>query len=181
MANQTSALITALRLSRPDVLGWSLGGTTAQALAVLHPGQVRDLVLCATFPGHGEDMAPPASATPVNGGDFPADQTQAYDAAKAAIAEYPAASPAPAMAKAEQVDALDDWKAGQDAAGLRTGRISAPTLIADGAEDQLDPVQNAHTLNQLINGSKLKLYPDAGHAFLFQDWSSFAALVNSFL
>jgi pimeloyl-ACP methyl ester carboxylesterase len=146
MANQTSALITALRLGRPDVLGWSLGGTTAQALAVLHPGQVRDLVLCATFPGHGEDVAPPASATPVNGGDFPADQTQAYDAA-----------------------------------GLRTGRISAPTLIADGAEDQLDPVQNAHTLNQLINGSKLKLYPDAGHAFLFQDWSSFAALVNSFL
>jgi hypothetical protein len=39
---------------------------------------------------------------------------------------------------------------------------------------------NDHTLAALIRGSQLKLYPDAGHAFLFQDWSSFAALVNSF-
>ena len=53
MANQTSALISALGLGRPDVLGWSMGGMIAQALAVLHPGQVRRLVLCATFPGVG--------------------------------------------------------------------------------------------------------------------------------
>ena len=48
MANQTSALIGTLRLGRPDVLGWSMGSMTAQALAVLHPGQVRRLVLCAS-------------------------------------------------------------------------------------------------------------------------------------
>jgi pimeloyl-ACP methyl ester carboxylesterase len=61
MANQTSALIDALGLERPDVLGWSMGGTIAQALAVLHPAQVRSLVLCATFPGTGKIM-PPAQA-----------------------------------------------------------------------------------------------------------------------
>jgi pimeloyl-ACP methyl ester carboxylesterase len=43
MANQTSALIDALGLDRPDVLAWSMGGTIAQALAVLHPAQVRRL------------------------------------------------------------------------------------------------------------------------------------------
>ena len=32
-----------------------------------------------------------------------------------------------------------------------------------------------------IRGATLVLYPDAGHAFLFQDWTRFAALVNSFL
>jgi pimeloyl-ACP methyl ester carboxylesterase len=180
LANQTSALITTLGLVRPDVLGWSLGGTVAQALAVLHPAQVRDLVLCATFPGNSKDVAPPVSSVPVNGGDFPADQTKAYDAAKAAIAEFPAASPAPALAKAEESTALSDWDVGHDAAGPKTGQITAPTLIADGSEDQLDPVVNGHTLAGLIHGSRLKLYPDAGHAFLFQDWSRFAALVNSF-
>lgn len=36
MADQTSALISALRLHRPAVLGWSLGGAIAQALAVHH-------------------------------------------------------------------------------------------------------------------------------------------------
>jgi pimeloyl-ACP methyl ester carboxylesterase len=49
MADQTSALIGTL--GRPDVLGWSMGGMVAQALAVLHPVQVRRLVLCDTFPG----------------------------------------------------------------------------------------------------------------------------------
>ena len=39
MADQTSALIDTLGLGRPDVLGWSMGGTIAQALAVLHPAQ----------------------------------------------------------------------------------------------------------------------------------------------
>src|SRR3984957_16352684 len=62
MANQTSALIGALGLGRPDVLGWSMGGMIAQALAVLHPAQVHRLVLCATFPGTGTVVAPPQAA-----------------------------------------------------------------------------------------------------------------------
>ena len=41
MANQASALIDTLGLHRPDVLGWSMGGMIAQALAVLHPAQER--------------------------------------------------------------------------------------------------------------------------------------------
>jgi pimeloyl-ACP methyl ester carboxylesterase len=179
MANQTSALIAALGLGRPEVLGWSLGGTVAQALAALHPAQVGRLVLCATFPGNGSDQQPPPTAEP-DRSDFPANQAGAYTAFKAAIAEYPAAPAAPALAKAQQSAAFSDWLVGQDPAGRQTSHISAPTLIADGTEDQLDPVVNDHTLASLIRGSQLKLYPDAGHAFLFQDWSSFAALVNSF-
>ena len=65
------------------------------------------------------------------GGDFPADQTGAYDAAKAAIAEYPTTAQAPA-ARAGQANAASDWNVGHDPAGLRAGQISAPTLIADG-------------------------------------------------
>jgi pimeloyl-ACP methyl ester carboxylesterase len=34
---------------------------------------------------------------------------------------------------------------------------------------------------QLIRGAKLKLYPDAGHAFLFQDAKAFVPLLDSFL
>jgi pimeloyl-ACP methyl ester carboxylesterase len=179
MAGQASALISTLQLGRPDVLGWSLGGAVAQALAVLHPDQVGRLVLCATFPGNGSDQQPPPAAAP-NRSDFPADQAGAYAAFKAAIAEYPAAS-GPAPAVAGQSAAMSDWLVGQDPAGRETSHITAPTLIADGTEDQLDLVANDHTLAGLIHGSKLELYPDAGHAFLFQDWSRFAALVNSFL
>src|SRR6201992_4366105 len=137
MAGQASALITTLGLGRPDVLGWSMGGMIAQALAVLHPGQVHRLVLCATFPGNGENNAP--QKTGGLRGDFPADQGGAYNAYEAAIAHYPAASAPPAVTKSQQVYAMSDWWVGNDAAGRETPRIAVPTLIADGAGDSIDP------------------------------------------
>ncbi len=62
MASQTSALISALRLRRPAVLGWSMGGMIAQALAVSHPAQVSRLILAATAVGTGKALPLPPSA-----------------------------------------------------------------------------------------------------------------------
>jgi pimeloyl-ACP methyl ester carboxylesterase len=180
MAEQTSALITALGLDRPDVLGWSMGGMIAQALAVLHPAQVRRLILCATDPGNGQAVVPSVTARQ-NGSDFPANQAAASSAFKAAIAEYP---PAPAVSLATrglQGFAVSDWWAGVDPPGHEVARISVPTLIADGTDDQVAPASNDRILARLIPGARLVLYPDAGHAFLFQDWTRFASLVDSFL
>ena len=59
MADQTSALIATLHLGRPSVLGWSMGGMVAQALAVLHPSQVSRLVLAATQAGTGKAVPRP--------------------------------------------------------------------------------------------------------------------------
>jgi pimeloyl-ACP methyl ester carboxylesterase len=179
MANQTSALIDTLGLGRPDVLGWSMGGMIAQALAVLHPAQVRRLVLCATYPGTGTVV--PSQAAIQSGSLFPANQVNAYNAFTAAISEYPAAPAAPHDAKTAQAAAVTRWWDGTDAAGREIARISVPTLIADGTDDQLDPVANDHTLARLIPRSRLVLYPDAGHGFLFQEGTRFASLIESFL
>jgi pimeloyl-ACP methyl ester carboxylesterase len=180
MADQTSALIDTLGLGRPDVLGWSMGGMIAQALAVRHPAQVRRLVLCATYPGTGQAVMPSLAAIQA-GSDFPANQSGALGAFKAAVSEYPSAPTVPAGTKGIQNLAMGNWRTGSDAAGRKTARISAPTLIADGADDQLDPVTNDRALARTIHGARLVLYPDAGHAFLFQDWARFAALADSFL
>jgi len=180
MADQTSALIDTLGLRRPDVLGWSMGGMIAQALAILHPAQVRRLVLCATYPGTGAAV-PPSQAALQAGSDFPANQVKAYTAFKAAISEYPAAPAASADAKAAQGIATVDWEDGIDATGHKVAGISVPTLIADGTDDQLAPVANDHILARLIPRARLVLYPDAGHGFLFQDGTLFASLVDSFL
>jgi pimeloyl-ACP methyl ester carboxylesterase len=189
MANQTSALITALGLGRPDVLGWSMGTMIAQALAVLHPDQVDRLVLCASYPGDGTTVRPAQQAVNAlnQGGQqalavlFPADQTAARNAYLAATSSYPAAPAVPADVVAAQGHAIDAWWAGQDPAGARTASITAPTFIADGAVDQLDPAVNSRTLAGLIPGAKLTLFPDAGHAFLFQDQAAFVPQVESFL
>ena len=82
---------------------------------------------------------------------------------------------------AAQGHAIDAWWAGQDPAGERAATITAPTLIADGAADQLDPAANSRALAGLIPGAKLTLFPDAGHAFLFQDQAAFVPQIESFL
>jgi pimeloyl-ACP methyl ester carboxylesterase len=180
MANQTSALIDALGLGRPDVLGWSMGGMIAQALAVLHPDQVRRLVLCATYPGTTAAVLPSAAA--IQGGSlFPANQAGADHAFMAAISEYPAAPTPSAATKAAQNDAVTEWWDGNDATGGKVTTIPVPTLIADGSDDRLDPAANDRSLARLIPKARLALYSDAGHGFLFQDESPFSSLADSFL
>jgi pimeloyl-ACP methyl ester carboxylesterase len=71
--------------------------------------------------------------------------------------------------------------AGQDPAGRRLSRIHARTLVADGTLDQLNPVQNDQLLARGIPRAHLLLYPDAGHAFWFQDAARFLPAVERFL
>jgi pimeloyl-ACP methyl ester carboxylesterase len=189
MADQTSALISALGLGKPDVLGWSMGGMIAQALAIRHPSQVNRLVLSATFPGSGKVAVTPQKViNALNGGGkaaledlFPADQATAAAAFVAGTATYPSSAPAPAATVAAQAKAIIEWWDDRDPAGRQTASIAVPTLVADGTIDVVDPVSNARLLAKLIRGARLQLYPDAGHAFLFQDESSFVPRVESFL
>jgi pimeloyl-ACP methyl ester carboxylesterase len=190
MASQTSALIRALGLGRPDVLGWSMGSMIAQALAVLHPAQVRRLVLCASYPGNGSAVRPGQAAivalqsgksSQVMADLFPPGQAAAANTYVAALSSYPAAAAAPAAVVTAQGRAVDAWWAGTDPAGERAAEIAVPTLVTDGSADRLDPLANSRTLARLIPGARLVLYPDAGHAFLFQDQASVVPLIESFL
>ncbi|HTV11865.1 MAG TPA: alpha/beta hydrolase [Acidimicrobiales bacterium] len=184
MADQTASFINALHLGRADVLGWSMGTAVAQALAVLHPNEVAALVLCAPYPGNGAVVLPARSILDAKSDPtalFPANQVGAELAYEVATSAYPKAPPAPQAVDSAQSKALDRWWAGGDPAGRLVTKIAVPTLVADGTADRLDPVANAHLLARVIPGAKLKLYPDAGHGFLFQDGTAFAALVGSFL
>jgi len=190
MAEQTSALISTLRLHRPAVLGWSMGGMIAQALAVRHPDQVGRLVLAATQAGDGRSLPVPAAALALLNSPnplvvltvlFPADQSAAELAYLDGVLEYQDPYGASAAVRAEQATAIDRWFAGQDPAGREVGRIRVPILIADGAEDALDPSPNAQILEHAVHGAPVLLFPDAGHAFLFQDSSEFVPLLDRFV
>jgi pimeloyl-ACP methyl ester carboxylesterase len=189
MAEQTSALVTALGLGRVDVLGWSMGSTIAAALAALHPEQVRRLVLAAGWPGDGSTERPSHEAID----DFfakskkgtaspPADGQQgAANGVPAAAAGDPAGPPAPHSVVSAQAKALVRWWAGRDHAGQRLSSITAPTLVAGGTDDSLVPVANSHVMAGLIPGARLVLYPGGQHEFLFRQQASFIPAVESFL
>jgi pimeloyl-ACP methyl ester carboxylesterase len=190
MADQTSDLIAALRLGRTAVLGWSMGGMIAQALAVLRPAQVSRLILAATQPGTGKALPIPAAAAAAAAGSnpagvlsvlFPASAAAAAQAYVAGILRYPGFYQAPRAVIADQGLAVQHWMTGQDPAGRRLTAVRLPTLVADGTLDQLNPVANDRTLAGQVPGAKLILYPGAGHAFLFQDMSTFLPAVQRFL
>ncbi len=188
MADQTSALIEALKLGQADVLGWSMGGMIAQALTARHPDQVRRLVLAATWPGNGEaredrSKAPPADASAEEfiAALYPDNQTAAVKLYNDGLASYAERSTLPDAIYGAQRAAINGWLAGKEVAGKRFEAISVPTLVAGGAEDRLNPIYNTRRLAQLVAGSELKVYDNAGHAFLFQPDTNYVARVNEFL
>ncbi len=190
MARQTSALLSTLRLGPTAVLGWSMGGMVAQALAVLHPGQVRSLVLAATQPGNGKSLpVPPGAAADAVSPNpetvlsvlFPPNQQAAATAYVDGILQYPAYYEASAAIKASQGAAIEQWIAGQNAVGHELSRVRVGTLVADGTLDRLDPSANARMLAATVPGARLTLYRGAGHAFLFQDQAAFVLAVQRLL
>jgi pimeloyl-ACP methyl ester carboxylesterase len=188
MTSQTSALISALALRRPAVLGWSMGGMIAQALAVSHPAQVSRLILAATAVGTGKAVPLPPYSTvadlspaQVAAQAFPKNQAAAATAYLNTIQQYPGFYEEPAAAFHAQYVAAERWLAGQDAAGHLAADIRVPTLVAGGTLDQFIVTANARLLASSVPGAKLLLFPDAGHAFLFQDTATFTRDVESFI
>jgi pimeloyl-ACP methyl ester carboxylesterase len=188
MASQASALVSALGLRRPAVLGWSMGGMIAQALAVSHPAQVSRLILAASAVGTGKALPLPPFAT-VSGLNseqlvaqlFPKNQAAAARAYLNAIQQYPGFYQVSAATFHGQYLAAERWMAGQDAAGHLVGDIRVPALVADGTLDQFIVTANARLLASSVPGAKLLLFDDAGHGFLFQDAAMFIRAVETFM
>lgn len=184
LADDTAAFIAALHLQRPDVLGWSMGGFVAQALAVLHPDAVRRIILGATAPGDGRAILQNIGPPPYPGAYlFPVDQQNAAraQAFERSIHQYPGFYDGPqAVADLEGI-ANARWLAGQDPAGHLLKRLRAPVLIGDGAQDRLAPVADSRILAATIPHAQLKIYPDAAHGFLFQHTQDWVARVDRFL
>jgi pimeloyl-ACP methyl ester carboxylesterase len=188
MAGQTSALISALRLHRPAVLGWSLGGMIAQALAISHPAQVSRLILAATAPGTGKAVPLPPAATVVGlkpakvvAQLFPKNQAAAAAAYIDAIEQYPGSYGVSAAIFHSQYVAAQRWMAGQDPVGRLVRDIRVPTLVAGGTADRFIATANERLLASSVPGAKLLFFADAGHAFLFQDSARFLRAVETFL
>ena len=62
-ANDTSSLMDALSIKKPDVIGWSMGGMIAQELALNHPDKVDKLVIYGSSCGGKESKQPSPNVT----------------------------------------------------------------------------------------------------------------------
>jgi pimeloyl-ACP methyl ester carboxylesterase len=192
MADTTAGLIEALKLDRPDVMGWSMGGFIAQSLAVRHPDVLRRLVLMATAPGDGEAKLPRADAfsslqqaddaTKLLGLLFPPAHTAERDRYIANIVRRKNVAPAASKAVvAQQLAATAPWILGQDPDGAKVKDLDLPVIAAGAVKDWALPADNTRHLARIIPGAKRLMYSDAAHGFFLQVADAFIPRVAKFL
>jgi pimeloyl-ACP methyl ester carboxylesterase len=193
LADDTAHVIETLRIEPASVMGWSMGGFIAQAIALSYADRIDKLVLLSTDPGGIEaDLASPdawselidTSGTPNEQARrllfllFPKDAAESFyrqfgDIVAAARAQLPVE-----LLK-RQAAAMDAWHHNGIASQL--GEIRVPVLIATGTDDILIPASNALKLVNAIPGAWLAQFPHGGHAFIAQYPRALADLINSFL
>jgi|SRR6266545_257756 len=199
MADDATRFVRALGVDRADFVGWSIGGMVGQALLVRHPEIVRAAALLATMPPGGTaERFPPLSdevrkivARPGQGSedDFlflffaPSDASRA--AGRESLARLrqrpgPPSPPVGAETMRRQVVALMDWYQGANGIVQSFHRIDRPVLVANGHQDAFFSAQQSLVLAREIPTARLVIYPDSGHAFMFQYPESFAKLLLEF-
>jgi pimeloyl-ACP methyl ester carboxylesterase len=72
------------------------------------------------------------------------------------------------------------WK-GQGAARAQLSELGTPVLVANGVADVMVPAEHSFAIARNAPKAKPILYPDAGHAFLFQYAHDCSAEILKFL
>jgi pimeloyl-ACP methyl ester carboxylesterase len=200
MADHAADFIGALGLSQIDILGFSIGGYVAQALALRHPAIVRRLVLVGTRPRGSEPSRDPkfgeyAGMTDPKTGEGPLEaflylffsSSETSQAAGRAFWERrhqrkkevdPQSSP---QTMAAQIAALTSWREVRGQRYAELNNINHPTLVVNGNNDVMVPTINSYILSQNLPHAMLIVYPDSGHGSLFQFPELFVAHGTMFL
>ncbi len=192
MADDVEALIDELRLGRPALAGWSMGGYVVQRLALRSPARMSAIALLATGPGGGAGVpaepyawgrltdhsgTPREQATRLIALLFPPDVAVEIDAQFGEIvAEARAAFSQQALAAQERV--LAAWQAEPQPA---PGDGAPPALVIAGELDVIAPPGNADALAALWPDTQVERIAGGGHAFMAQEPERVAALIASFV
>jgi pimeloyl-ACP methyl ester carboxylesterase len=198
-ADGAAELIDALGLGQVDLLGWTLGGLSAQHVALRHPDLVRRLVLAASNPGGAIPDMPAADERVrviLTGPEVTADDLVYLffpdtDRGRAAGHDYlarvalrlatgrPELSPAATRGQMAAIAASASVPFERLKANLE--QITHPVLHATGIHDVMIPALSSFVAVQHLPNATFLAYGEAGHAFLFQHAEDFAAQVGSFL
>ncbi|MGE0719251.1 MAG: alpha/beta fold hydrolase [Alphaproteobacteria bacterium] len=188
--------IRALGHRQVDLMGFSFGGLTAQQLVLDEPGLVRKLVIVGSGAGFVEGAPLDAemlriAARPVNTDEdfltlFFEPTPSSQRAGREHLARLKLRPGAYDVRVSEagwraQLAAASDVGTAVTSLLTRAHEITKPVLVANGNHDAMIPTYQSFALAQAIPNAKLILYPDSGHAFMFQHARAFAEDMERFL
>ncbi|MER0123995.1 alpha/beta fold hydrolase [Streptococcus sp. ZJ93] len=196
MAEQAIDIVEALGLEKINLLGLSMGGMIAQEIIRIKSSMVNRLILAGTGPRGGLEMDKVTSKTfryMLKAGIERIDPKRYifYNHDEEGKIEASKVLGRMGMRRAEHADkdmnipgfltqlkAIKRW--GKDAADdMRY--ITQPTLIVNGDKDMQVPTENSYIMHEKIAGSKLVIYPKAGHGSIFQYADEFSKELEAFL
>jgi pimeloyl-ACP methyl ester carboxylesterase len=188
-------VIRALGHDRVDLLGQSMSGMVAQAVAARAPELVGRLILSSTGPAGGpglERVTRVTLATVLRAvATFQDPKTLLFfnrtAAGKTAASDYlmrlkertiQRDRPVTPVAVRAQLAAVHRW-------ALRTpldlSGFTGPALIVHGGDDRLVQIANASALARHLPTATLTAHPHAGHGVIFQHHAEFVAVAREFL
>lgn len=194
MANWRQHLLgfaDAIGLERFSLVGNSFGGGLAISMAVNHPERVDKLILMGaagvSFPlTDGLDRVwgyePSLEAMEDLMKLFAWDQELGANKDLAKLRYEASIRPGfhesfSQMFPAPRQNGIEDLATPED----QIRRITAPTLIVHGRDDQIIPVENSYRFHQLIDDSQLHVYGQCGHWTQIEKAPEFTQLVANFL
>lgn len=185
-ANDAHALLEALRLAPAHVVGLSLGGMVAQALALEFPADVRSLVLAntlCTLPAAARQAMRARGEAAEQGGMAAVVQPTLERWFTTGFLHSPLVAHCRQRLLANDVGAwAATWRAIAELDTLpRLAEIRAPTLVTTGDADVSTPVPAARVIAEHIPGAILKVIPDAPHMAPYERPDLFNPLVLEFL
>ncbi len=199
MTQHALRFLDGLKLSKCDLLGFSLGGMIGQQIVLDRPSVIRKMILVGTAPRGGEDimhLEKPILAKYLGDPTLkgyarlqklffaPTESSQAAGAAfikRLSLRTEDREPPAGADVARAQVAAFREWEkfAGDRFADLKG--VRQPTLVVNGIFDEMIPVRNSYWLSASLPNAVLMTYPDSGHGSLFQFHESFTRQAAAFL
>ncbi len=189
-ADDAIALIQTLDAGPALLIGNSLGGTVAMAVALKEPSLVRGLVLCATSAGPQGPPTPPESMQRMMRGaslpveqaalaimdilfatDFMDEHPEMLDAAiEKRLKGAPMIATLGPLQSALIFDPLEQLRS-----------FAAPALILHGEDDELVLPVHAELLAEAIPNANAQIIADAGHAMVVEQSEAVVAAIGEFV